>query len=150
MAFENQIRELKTFNTVLRSWLEEAELKVPTLNEQIARIHSTGVIGEAILLGNTIFERYYSEGTGPHDSGQILRAAIIAPGGCGLTLWDTEEYASLCQNDGEIERHARQRFVAYTELSLGERALLARDLPSLISNFQALVQPIPAATRPVG
>jgi len=135
MSFHEDRQRLQEFNLVIRQRLEEAEAKIPELNELIERVASLSILPSLVLLGDIVMQRPYGMPNGPVDSAQILQAVLLIPGGLGVTVWDTEEYLALEQEDDGISRHAASHFIAFEDLSPGEKGILFSHLEPLVERF---------------
>jgi len=135
MSFHEDRRRLQEFNLAIRQNLEEAEAKIPEFNELIDRVASLDILPNLVLLGDIVMQRPYCVVSGPVDSGQILQATLLLPGGLGATVWDTEEYLALEQEYDGISRHAASHFFAFDELSPGEKGILFSHLEPLVERF---------------
>lgn len=151
MSFHEVRRRLQEFNLRLRRRLEEAEARIPELNELIERVASLGVLPDLVLLGKVALQRPYDTGQGPEDSSQVLQAALLVPGGLGAVIWDTEDLLSVREEPGGLVPHAKSRFFPFDELSPGEKGVLFAHFAPLVERLweehlcQANDKPDPAS-----
>ncbi|GAA4428799.1 hypothetical protein [Bremerella cremea] len=135
MSFHEDRRRLQAFNLSIRQRLEQAEARIPEINQLIDRVAWLGVMPNLALLGDVVIQRPYGGNTGPQDSSQILQAGLLLPGGLGATFWDMEELLQLRKENGGIVPHAASHFVPFDELSPGEKAILYPHLETLVDRF---------------
>lgn len=142
MSFHEDQERLNRIDLLLRQRLDLAELYVPKFNDLIRRLATLGVWNDVVLLGDIIVQRPYSPGMGPIDSGQLLQAALLVPGGIGAAVWDTEEWLELRQTQFGLEREARLHFRSFDSLALGEKSPLIQSFGPLMKEFSTLLSGI--------
>lgn len=130
--FQNHIDRLRQLNLSLRVQLEQAEARVPGINDLINQLATIELVTETALLGLVIYEGHYSILTGPHDSGQIVQAALMIPGGFGVIYWDSEEFESFRNSPLENEAELFCRFVPFDICPSAIKALLLPQVQPLL------------------
>ena len=76
-----------------------------------------------------------------YDSCQILRAALLAPGGIGLTVVDLEDHLALQMQPEVAFRDIERCFLPFNECNPAERALIFPQVPGLMQNLCRIVLP---------
>ncbi|HEY7427185.1 MAG TPA: hypothetical protein VH682_23325 [Gemmataceae bacterium] len=107
--FRNITEYLKWLNFWIRHASDQADAKMREVNHLIRQLSVTGVVHDTVLLGPVIHRRYYAPQAGGSDSSQLAQAALCVPGGLGVILWDSEEYAELCEIAEGLESEAAER-----------------------------------------
>lgn len=77
LNLNERLRQLREFNTELRQQLEAAEACIPPINDAIEQLARVGLVHDQAFLGPIVYERGYSDRTGPHTSGQVLQSALL-------------------------------------------------------------------------
>lgn len=132
------LERLSQLNLILRHQLEQAELRIPRINEQLAQFAAINLLPETILVGEILQSRAYNASGGPHDSGQVIQAGLHLPGGLGIIRWDSEELLVYYRSPQD-ESEAISRFVQFDECSSAEKALLLYEAHSLLERLYTLV-----------
>jgi hypothetical protein len=135
------LETLRQLNLTLRQQLEAAEARVPAINEQIAQLVGIGLIQDAALLGEVVYDKAYSPIPTPTDGSLVLQAAILIPGGLGLVAWDREEFLAV-RNQGPGYRDTHLRFVPFDELGSALKALLLPQVEPLLDRLLSIVRPL--------
>src|SRR5262245_39008546 len=136
----NQLEVLMDFNLWLRGQLALAEIRVPTLNDQIEQLARMGLLENETFLGNVIYTRPYTDPQAT-DGSLLSQAALLVPGGIGLVEWDTDHYFELYRSPRRIESEARIRFRLFEELEPAFKALLLPQVEVLLSRLLSIVLP---------
>jgi len=131
----NSIEHLRQLNLRIRQQLEIAEARVPEINGLLAQLTSTGLLNETALLGGVVISRSYSAVCGQDDSGQILVAALLVPGGLGVACFDSEELALLDEYTYREGKAAFLNFRPFDQCELAIRALLLPHVEQLLARF---------------
>lgn len=92
------VEELQVVNLRLRQQLELAEAQLPAVNALIDQLTRLDLANGVIVLGDVIYQRPYTPGQGPTDSGQLYQTAVKIPDGLGLVLWGQRGLLS-CESD---------------------------------------------------
>lgn len=145
MKIEDYQRQLQELNLIVRRLQEEAELRIPPVNEIIAQVAAVGLANQTVILGDVMTELPYSTADGPYDSGQLLLAVLVVPGGLGVARWDSEEYWQATQAPEPPGADLWLRFRPFSELVAIEKALLLLHAAPLVERLCRVVLP---AVRP--
>jgi hypothetical protein len=144
-----QLETLRQLNLTLRQQLEAAEARVPAINEQIAQLAGIGLIQDAALLGEVVYDKAYSPVPNPTDGSLVLQAAILIPGGLGLVAWDREEFLAV-RDQGPGYRDTHLRFVSFDELGSALKALLLPQVEPLLDRLCQMARPVPVSQYRAG
>lgn len=123
---------LRQLNLSLRLQLDQAEARIPPINDLIEQLGAIDLLSEAALLGLVIYERHYDLSHGPRDSGQLLQSALMIPGGIGVLLWDTDEYLAFRSNPDPNEAALFLKFVPFNDCEGAVKALLLPQIEPLM------------------
>lgn len=129
------LERLRMLNLVLRLRLEQAEARIPGINDLIQQLFAIELLPETALLGLVIFERHYSAQTGPQDSSQVLQAAILIPGGLGVVCWDSEDYLAFRNHLPENLQELFLKFVPFDRCGSAVKALLLPQVEPLMERL---------------
>jgi len=129
------IQQLRQLNLSLRIQLEQAEARIPDINELIEQLAAIELISETALLGLVIYEKHYSALSGPHDSSQVIQSALMIPGGIGVVCWDTEEYLAFRDNPPEDLSELYIKYVPFDSCASAVKALLLPQVEPLMELF---------------
>jgi hypothetical protein len=132
---QNYVDQLRQLNLSLRVQLEQAEARIPGINDLLQQLATIDLVTETALLGLVIFEGHYSVLTGPHDSGPLLQAALLIPGGLGVIHWDSEEYATFRKAPPQNETELFIKFVPFESCPSAIKALLLPQVEPLLELF---------------
>lgn len=133
------LSQLQTLNLQLRSQLEFAELLIPQLNQQIAQLGVIRLLDRIAILGDILYDRCYLDDNSSGD-GLVLQAALLVPGGIGAIAWDREEYLAHLRL-GPAEPHTLEtQFMSFSELASGQKAVLLRALPRLLTELHLAIR----------
>jgi len=128
----NYIQQLQHLNLLLRLHLEEAEVRIPEINDLIRQLLTIELVPETALLGLVIYERHYSALTGPQDSSQVLQSALLIPGGLGVILWDCEDYLRFRNSPPVDQGELFLKFVPFEQCGSAVKALLLPQIEPLM------------------
>jgi len=128
----NYVEQLQYLNLLLRLHLEEAEVRIPEINDLIRQLFTIEFVPETALLGLVIYERHYSALTGPHDSSQVLQSALLIPGGLGVILWDSEDYLRFRNAPPVDQGELFLKFVPFDQCVSAVKALLLPQVQPLM------------------
>jgi len=131
--------ELASLNSSLLLAREEAESTIARIQPQLVELAKSGLLPREVLLGTTI-QRPYDADQGPHDSGQIVQAALLLPEGFGVCLWDTEEYVRAEQGAEGLEKESRNRFQPFERCSTADKILVGRNAEDLFEDLMELAR----------
>ncbi len=138
---------LRQFNLQIRLQLEQAEAKIPALNEQIDQLSRTGLLQGEAVLGNVMCSRgYYNQPE--NSSGLVIQAAALVPGGFGVVDWDTDDYRAVSESAGPSFSQARLRFRAFDQLEPALRAMLLPHVEPILNQLLAKAFPVHAEPPP--
>lgn len=126
--------ELGGISRQIRHCMDQAEGKVNQLHTVVGQIAATSLLTRTVWLG-LCMERCYDSSVGPHDSGQVVQAALLLPEGFGVCIWDTEEYCELTNSPEGLEPTARQRFRPFAECTPTEKAFLYPSIDSMLEDL---------------
>ncbi len=124
----------------LRTLGESAHKRVSGLNSVVLELKLSGLIQQAAILGDVVLNRAYAPIEEGHDSGQILQAAVLIPGGAGLVCWDSERYFELKETQQGLEANAMWHFTEFDELEPGLQGVVAMGLDDLINRLSAIFE----------
>lgn len=141
LNLNERLKQLQQFNTELRQQLEAAEACIPPINDAIEQLARVGLVHDQAFLGPIVYERGYSDRTGPHTSGQVLQSALLVPGGLGIVLWDSEEYLAFVNSPAPPGSDLFPRFVRFEDCPLGVKALLMLHVRDLFERLYRMVMP---------
>lgn len=119
----------------LRHQLEIAEARVPRWNQLVQEVWRVGLMSQTAILGRVIETRPYAPVEGGHSSGQVVQASLLIPGGVGVLLWDTEDFAFHSKIPDGLESHAWAHHVPFDRCESAHQVALADELPILIGCF---------------
>lgn len=126
------LERLRQLNLSLRLQLDQAEARIPAINDLIEQLGAIDLLCEAALLGLVIYERHYDLSKGPRDSGQVLQSALMIPGGIGVLLWDTDEYLAFRSDPDPNEASLFLKFVPFDDCEGAVKALLLPQIEPLM------------------
>jgi len=129
LSFVERLRQL---NLTLRVQLDQAEARIPGINDLIQQLGAIDLLNDAALLGLVIYERHYDLSRGPHDSGQVLQSVLMIPGGIGVLLWDTEEYLAFRSTPEPDPTTLKLKFVPFDDCEGAVKALLLPQVQPLM------------------
>lgn len=141
MTISNSLERLRNLNVTIRAQLEQAEAHIPDINIAIQQLSGIQLLPETALLGHIIFERHYCPINGPHDSSQVLQAALLIPQGIGVIMWDLEEYIAFRNNPDAHQGDLFLRFVGFDDLGFAIKALLLPQAESLLDRVIQMATP---------
>jgi hypothetical protein len=128
-----QVRTLRTF-------AQAAENRILHINTVIQEVNAIGLLNPTVLLGQLLHQRGYEPVPGGSDSGQVIQAALLVPGGIGALYWDTETYQSLVQTPEGLEADSWRHFVPFDKCEVAIRAMLAVHHADLVNRFLQLFE----------
>lgn len=137
----NYLHQLQQLNLHLRVHLEEAEVRVPEINDQIQQLYAIELVPETALLGTVICVRDYSILNGAPDSSQVFQSALLIPGGLGVILWDCEDYLNF-RNGPSVDQ--KELFLKFVPFDLCDSAVKALLLPHIEPLLRMLFKQLPA------
>jgi hypothetical protein len=117
-----------------------AEARVPEINRLLEQLVAVQIINETALLGDVVISRLYSALYAPADSGQVLVAALLLPGGFGVVLYDSEELAQLEQSPCDGHKITSLNFQPFDACEPAIRALLLPHLEPLLDRLCAMIR----------
>jgi hypothetical protein len=123
----------------VRQQLEIAEARVPRWNQLVQELWRVGLVPQTAILGRVIETRPYAPMAGGHASGQVVQAALLIPGGVGILLWDTEDFALLAREPDGLEDAAWAHHLPFESCQPAHQVALAEQLPLLIGRFVRLL-----------
>ena len=126
---------LAEMNLRLRRQLEVAEMLIPRLNEMLDQLHAIRLADSTVLAGRVIHQQPYLMSLGPQDSGQILQAALMLPGGFGVVVLDSEEYLDHQNAPIRTGNDLHSRFVRFDECQSAVKALLLPEAHKLLGRL---------------
>jgi hypothetical protein len=136
-----QLEMLKQLNLQIRLDLEQAEAKIPALNEQIDQLSRTGLLDGEAVLGDVIFTRAYYEQP-EREGGLVMQAAVLVPGGFGVVEWDSDDYLTVSESYGPSFAQARTRFRGFGDLEPALRARLLSQVESILNRLLGKAFPV--------
>ena len=137
--FDDMIEHLKWLTFWIRHCRDQAEAKMREVNHLIWQLGKSGLLHEAVLLGEVVHTRYYTPQPGGHDSGRVAQAAQRVPGGIGAVLWDGEEYARLRDAPGGLGVAAGPGFRPFEQCEPALKALLLPQIEPLLQQLRSLL-----------
>jgi hypothetical protein len=126
---------LGELNVAIRRRLEVVEAMVPSINESLDQLARIKLLNETCVLGEVILRRNYSAKDGPSESGQLCQAALLLPGGVGVVLWDSEEYAALEAQPPRWDKEVIMRFLPFEDCFPALQALLLPQIRPLLGDL---------------
>lgn len=123
-SIQDLVAELAAFNTGIRHRWYLADCLVPGINDMLALMAGLGLLTDTVLLGEVICDRSYAYPPLDHESGQVVQAALLVPGGLGVVVWDSEEYVEYSRNPSRPDFDVRARFRPYRQCGQALRALI--------------------------
>jgi hypothetical protein len=130
----NHLEQIKAFLLKAKHSAEQAEAKVEQLNGIIHQVAAARLVPREVFLGATAEQPYDSE-SGRDDTGQVIQAALLIPGGFGVCRFDTEEYCALQRECGGVERSCRMKFTPFEQCDPAARAFLNDQINELFVKF---------------
>jgi len=134
----DHLNKLQNINVIIRQQLEIAEAKIPELNRLLSQLAALKLLNDIALLGGVLISREYGAVAGITDSGQVLVAALVLPGGLGACVFDSEQYAMLDEFDGG--RTAKLSFQSFDESEPAVRALLLPHVEPLLDRLIHMIR----------
>ncbi len=131
----NYVDQLRILNLSLRAQLEQAEARIPGINDLIKQLAAIELITESALLGPIIYERQYGVIEGSRDSGQLLQAALLVPSGFGTICWDSEDYVTFRKHPPQNESQIILNFVPFDSCPSAVQALLLPQVEPLLERL---------------
>lgn len=125
---------LEQFRLLLHQLRDQAEAKIPEINEQIDRLFASNFIGEGVFLGDVILERLYPPG-GPIDRGEVVVAVLRVPGGIGALNTDSESYWVANRTQCGVEEMAMTSMTAFDRCEPIIKARLLDQVKPLVQQF---------------
>jgi hypothetical protein len=142
-TLSRQAAELANLTDLIRTSLSLADSAMGPINEQLAELAAMGMDNIEIE-GPVIYSRAASWSPA-FDEGQIVyAAALIMPGGLGITAWISDEYADRYGESNCEPPKLKERFVPYEKLPAIVRAMLPAHAPKLLTQ---LLQSFSVLTR---
>jgi hypothetical protein len=132
-------RELSALNLQIKHDMEQAEAKVERVSHLVRELGTTGLVGREVLLGGH-FDRSFDPDDGPHDSGQVVQAALLIPEGLGVCLWDPEEFSALQTAYEGLVPNARLRFQSFDRCSPEEKKFLLPFIEEMLEDLTDLAR----------
>lgn len=126
------VEQLRQLNLSLRIQLEQAEARIPGINDLIEQLATIELVSETALLGLVIYEKHYSALNGPQDSGQVLQSVLMIPGGIGVICWDTEEYLAFRDHPPDDLSELFLKYVPFNSCVSAVKALLLPQVEPLM------------------
>lgn len=124
----------------LRTLGESSHKRVSDLNAVVLELELSGLVPQTAILGEVVLNRPYPPAEEGHESGEVLQAAVLIPGGAGLLFWDSERFAELQQTPQGLEADAWGRFAEFDELEPGLQGVVGMQLDDLINRFVGLFE----------
>lgn len=112
------------------------------LNRVVNSISELQLVTDQTLLGHIVHRRDYAPGAGVRDSGIVLQAALVIPGGLGIVAWDSDVYATLRETPGGLSTEPHMRFLPFEQLEPAIKALLLPHVESLLLRLIQLASPL--------
>jgi hypothetical protein len=144
MTLQENQQKLHEFNVFIRRLLEEAELRIPRINQIIEQVAIVGLAADLVLMGGVVAQLPYAASHGPHDSGQVLQAVLVVPGGIGVAIWDSEELIQFRNLPEPPAHQIRARFVRFDDMLAAEKALIMLHAGPLLLRLCSVVLPVAA------
>ena len=105
------------------------------------QLHCIRLVEKTLIVGRVILQQPYTSPLAPADSGLVLQAALVLPGGIGVLVVDSEEHV-LHEADPILAATDRpRRFEPFSECSSAVKALLyseAHELLRRLFNIMAI------------
>ncbi len=133
--FQERLAHIKLMSFWARHAADQADAKMREVNFLLRQLGETGWIHETVILGPILLQRPYAPRPACSDAGQIVQAALCAPDGIGVVLWDGEEYAELKKVPGGPESEARVHLQPFEECEPALKALLLPHIEPLIDRL---------------
>ena len=133
--FDEQYEELSQQLLRMKHQLETAEAKAAGLNGFVNEVWQFGLSSRTAFLGPVITTRAYDPEEGGVDSGQVIQAVLLVPGGLGVLVWDTEEFVKLSEIPDGLEAHAPLYHVPFERCEPMIRALLNGYIEPLVERL---------------
>ncbi len=124
--------------------LEDAEAKVGQVNQLIAQLAQTGLLGNAVLLGK-FRELPFDPDAGAPAPERVIQAALLAPEGLGICQWDSREAYRPDQEPEHFRRDARERFRPFADLDDTDQVFILPQIEALLEELVAIAQTLPAS-----
>lgn len=134
--FNEMVEHLKWLNFWIGHCRDQAEAKMGEVNRLLGQLGETGFVHETVVLGEVIHHRYYAPQAWGNDSGQLVQVALSVPGGIGVVLWDTEEYAELRDVPDGLKSEARLGFIPFERCESALKALLLPHIEPLLQQLR--------------
>jgi hypothetical protein len=106
----------------------------------ILEVAEAGPVNSLSILGPIINHWAYEPRPRGWDSGPLAQAALLVPGGIGVVIWDSEEYAELRRATDGLEAEATARFVPFAACEPAVKGLL---LPTIEPLLEQLADKLP-------
>lgn len=135
---QNAAEKLSSVLLQLKHKMEQGEAQVNEVNDLMGILGTTGLLNSTVFLGPDRPMDYDAD-TGPHDSGCLIQAALLVPGGFGICQWDTEEAFELDRGPGGREIGARLKFRPFAELNVADKAFLQPFMDEMLEEFMDIV-----------
>ncbi len=127
------VEQLRQLTLSLSAQLDQAEARIPDINTVVTQLGGLGLLTETVILGIVIYEGHYGIRGGPHDSGLVIQAGLMLPGGFGVICWDSEEYLAFRNSPPQSDAHLLLRFIPFEACVPAIRALLLPQVHPLLA-----------------
>lgn len=134
-SHQYHIEQLRLLDLSLRSQLQQAEARVPSINAIIAELAKMQGVPEYAILGLILYEGLTNVLTGPNESGQVVQVALTVPGGFGVVNWSSEEFATYCKTPPKTSAGIFRLFIPFDRCPSAVKALLLPHVQPLLDLF---------------
>jgi len=142
-TLSRRAEELAHLTDLIRTSLSLADSAIGPINEQLAELAEMG-IDNIEIEGPAIYSRAASSSPAFDENRILYAAALIMPGGVGVTAWIADEYAERYGESNCEPPNLKERFVPYEKLPAIVRATLPAHAPKMLTQ---LLQSFSVLTR---
>jgi len=130
-TLSGRAEELACLTDLIRTSLSLADSAIPPINAQLEELAAMG-LDNLELEGPLVYSRSASGCPDFDDARVVYAAALVMPGGLGVTVWGADEHAERYGDSHHEPPHLRERFVPYDKCPPIVRATLPAHAPKLL------------------
>ena len=130
-TLSGRAEELARLTDLIRTSLSLADSAIPPINAQLDELAAMG-LENLELEGPLVYSRPASGFPDFDDSRMVYAAAILMPGGLGVTVWGADEHAERYGDSNHEPPNLREHFLPYDKCPPIVRATLPAHAPKLL------------------
>ncbi len=135
---------LRRLSQRVRQQLDQANALILRVNQQIRTLTELDVaLAGLVLTGRVIHRQPYTENPWQLISERVFQATLVTPEGIGLTVWDSEDYITVHNEQEPDLSEYRVRFQPYSRLTPVLRSRLLHEAIPLAEALIDMLGPAP-------